>query len=89
MRLAEGFLTHDSNGQQILVAAGAAAESFHGVVRSNRTAAFIVDCLRQETTEKKIAEAMLERYDASEEEITRDVSSILSKLREIGAIHEA
>lgn len=40
MRLKDGFITHESDVKQIMVAAGVAR--FSGMVRSNKTAAFIV-----------------------------------------------
>lgn len=89
MKLKEGFLTHDSDNQQVLIAAGKAADCFHGVARSNKTAAFIVNCLKEEVTEQDIVNAMLEQYDAPKEVIAGDVRRILDVLREIGAIDEA
>ena len=63
MKLKTGFITHMVGKEQMMVAAGPAARSFHGLVRSNETAAFIIDCLKKETTEQAIVEAMLERYE--------------------------
>jgi hypothetical protein len=86
MRLTEGFITHETDGEQIMVSAGAV--SFAGLVRSNRTAAFIVDCLKKDTTREQIIDAMTAKYDASKEVIARDVEAILEKLRSIGALDE-
>ncbi|MDO4318222.1 MAG: PqqD family protein [Lachnospiraceae bacterium] len=86
MKLKEGFITHESAGEQIMVAAGSAG--FAGIVRSNQTAAFIVDCLKNDTTPERIVEAMAETYDAPREVIARDVEAILGKLRGIGALEE-
>lgn len=86
MKLKEGFITHDSGNEQIMVSAG--NTKFNGLVKSNSTAAFIVDCLKSETTEDKIVEKMLEKYDASVEIISADVKKILDKLRSIGALDE-
>ena len=86
MKLKPGFITHTVGNEQMMVAAGPAASSFHGLVRSNETAAFIVDCLKQETTEEAIVEAMLERYEAPREVIARDVHQVVEKLKGIGAV---
>ena len=51
-----------------------------------RTAAFIVDCLKNETTEKEIVDAMCRKYDAPREVLAADVKEILEKLRGINAI---
>ena len=86
MKLKKGFITHMVGKEQMMVAAGPAAKSFHGLVRSNETAAFIVDCLKQETTEAQIVDAMLERYDAPRDVVEKDVHRVLGQLQEIGAV---
>ena len=58
MKLKDGFITHETYGEQIMVSAGNV--KFSGLVRSNRTAAFIVDCLKSETSETEIIEKMSE-----------------------------
>ena len=45
MRLKKGFVTHTTNNEQVLVAADG---SFNGIAKSNPTAAFIVDCLKND-----------------------------------------
>ena len=86
MKLKPGYVTEDIDGVQILVPVG--EDAFCGIVRSNRTAAFIVDCLKEETTPEAIADAMLARYDAPRETVAADVAEILGKLRSIGALAE-
>lgn len=86
MKLKEGFITHKTGGEQILVAAGNV--KFAGLVRSNKTAAFIVDSLKSDTTKAAIVEAMVEKYNAPKEVIERDVETIFEKLRSVGALDE-
>ena len=86
MKLKPGFVTHNVGKEQMMVAAGPAARSFHGLVRSNETAAFIVNCLKKETTEAAIVDAMLEQYEAPRETVERDVRRVVEQLREIGAL---
>ena len=57
MKLKTGFITHTIGKEQMMVATGPAGKDFHGLVRSNETAAFIVDCLKKETTEEEIVAA--------------------------------
>ena len=85
MRLKKEFITQEMGGEQIMVAAGG---SFSGMVRSNRTAAFIVDQLKKETDREKIIEAMLREYDAPRSVIEPDVEKVLGILRSIGALEE-
>ena len=86
MKLKEGFVTHQIQGTQMMVAAGKAAKQFHGLVRSNETAAFIVDCLKRETTEEEIVNRILAEYDVPRETAETDVHHILESLKSIGAI---
>lgn len=86
MKLKEGFITMQSDGEQIMVSVG--DTKFAGLVRSNKTAAFIVDCLKSETTKDAIVEAMAEKYDAPKDILAKDVEGILAKLRSIGALDE-
>ena len=86
MKLKNTFITHESEGEHITVSTGKAA--FNGLIRSNGTAGFIVECLKSDTTEAKIVDKMLEKYDAPREIIAADVAKIVTKLREIGALDE-
>ncbi|MBQ9142743.1 MAG: PqqD family protein [Lachnospiraceae bacterium] len=86
MRLREEFITHETNGEHIMVTAGNAG--FNGLVRSNGTAGFIVECLKTEVTREEIISRMLQKYDAPLEVVTKDVDNILEQLKSIGAIYE-
>jgi len=85
MRLLEDFITHTMDDKQVLVDTSG---NFSGLVRSNKTAAFIVECLKEETTKEQIIEKMLAKYDAPRDVIEKDVDKIIEKLRSIGAINE-
>lgn len=86
MKLKDDFLTHDIDDTQYLVSAG--ADSFKGIVRCNKSAAFIVSCLKEDTTEDKIVDAMCDKYDAPREILAADVKDILNTLRKIDALDE-
>ena len=86
MKLKDNFITQDVEDIQFLVPVG--GEAFQGIVRSNETAAFIVNCLRNETTEEAIAEAMFEEYEAPKDVILADLRKILETLRGINALEE-
>ena len=77
MKLKSGFVTHNVGKTQMMVATGSASTVFRGL---------IVNCLKKETTEQEIVEAMLQEYDAPEELIARDVHSVVEKLQGIGAL---
>ena len=86
MKLNRNYLLHETGGQTILVPAGGA--EFSGVVQGNRTLGAILDQLREDTTEEKIAAALCARFDGPEDAIRRDVRKALEELRRIGALDE-
>lgn len=86
MKIKNGFITHRDGDEQFLVSTG--ETKFSGIVRSNPTAAFIIDCLMQETTPEEIVGKMQEKWDVSHETALRDVEKVLGGLREIDAIEE-
>ena len=80
MKLKSDFITQEIDDTQFLVPVG--AESFSGIVRSNKTAAFIVDCLKEETTEEALVDKMCaDRHAALG-------CLLLDTLRKINAIEE-
>ncbi|MBQ6095897.1 MAG: PqqD family protein [Lachnospiraceae bacterium] len=87
MKLKSCFITQDIDDTQFLVPIS--AEAFSGIVRSNRTAAYIVELLKKETTEEEIVDALYAKYDAPREQIAKDVHEILTTLRGINALEEA
>ena len=79
-------MTYRTGNEMIMVAVG--SNAFGGLIRLNKTAAFIVDCLKNETTEDDISTLMSQKYDAPVEVIKADVSKFVLKLKAIGAIDE-
>ena len=83
MKLKENFVTHTDGGRQVMVDVSA---TFSGLVRSNQTAAEIVELLKSETTEQAIVSELLKKYEVSEAVLQKDVHQILLKLQAIGAV---
>ena len=86
MKLKDDFITQDIEGTQFMVSI--AAKSFRGIVRSNETAAFIVNCLKSNTTKAEIVDNLMSEYDVDRETVETDVDCILEKLRSINALEE-
>ena len=85
MKLKSTFITHNSGDEQLMISAGG---DFNGMVKSNSTAAEIIDYLKNETTKEKIVAAMLEKYEVEREVLEADVEKVIAALRGIGAIDE-
>lgn len=77
MKLKDTFVT------QVMVEADG---GFAGMVRSNATAAFIIDQLKTETTKEAILDAMCKKYDAPRAVMAEDVDMVLANLKKIGAL---
>ena len=88
MILKEGFILHNVGDEHMVVATGEAGKLFNGLVRNNGTANFIFERLLKETSEEQIVEAMLEKYDASREQIASDVKRVINQIREAGFLDE-
>ncbi len=86
MKLNKDFVTHMSNGKQVLVCVD--RNKFSGMVRSNETAAFIIDLLKNEVSEEEIIETMLKEYSVDRETVEKDVTKVLETLRGINALDE-
>jgi len=86
MRLKCDFEVMELNEEKIAVPVGDNASIFQGVVKLNETAAFILNLLKQETSEEAIVEALLSEYDADRETIENDVKEYISKFADMGLI---
>lgn len=86
MKLKDTFVTHQFDDTYVIV--NTEKSPFNGIINGNQTVAFIVECLKEETTTEQIIEKMLEKYDAPVDVITNDVNKIIGKLKGIGAIDE-
>lgn len=86
MKLKNEFITYSMDGQEILVGTG--KSSFKGMVKANSSASFILSCLKEDITEEELVRRMMEKYDAGQDQLEKDVRKILNDLRSIGAIDE-
>lgn len=87
MKLKPEFITHETNGETVLI--DVTGEIFSGMIRCNRTAAFIVKCLSEETAETELEEKMLAEFSgASLSDVKDDISKVLSALRSAGAVDD-
>ena len=86
MKLNPKFLTHETKGEHITVST--TGTQFNGLIRSNPTAAFIIETLKTDTTESELVDKLLAKYDVDRPTAEKDVADIISKLRSIGAVIE-
>jgi len=89
MRLKPDYVVYEANeGEKLAVATGDEIQNFSGLMRANRSASVILDCLAEETTEEAIVDVMAQTFDAPREVLAADVAKVLDTLRSINALEE-
>ena len=86
MKLKEGFVAYNTEDTHILVPTG--NQTFKGLVRSNATAGFIMDLLKEETDKESVIKAIMEKYGIDRELAETDAEKVFSQLRAIDALEE-
>lgn len=86
MKLKDEFVMQTVDDENIMVAVD--SKIFSGLIRSNKTAATIIEQLRADVTRDDIVEKMLSQYDAPRSIIESDVDMVIDNLRKIGALDE-
>ena len=86
MKLKETFVTQQIDDTYVML--DTEKSVFNGIINGNKSAGFIVECLKEEVTKEEIIEKMLNKYDAPVDIITEDVNKIIGTLKKLGAINE-
>ena len=86
MKLKEEFVTILNEEGSITVSVD--TKLFSGMIKGNPTAALVMSCLEQETDIGTIVDAICQEYEADPERVNEDVTKMIERLREIGAIDE-
>ena len=86
MKLKDSFITQVVDDTQVMVSTD--NKLFSGIVRSNKSAAFIVNCLKEDTTIDEIVAKLQEKYDGPEAVTRKDVEMVVHKLDSIGALEK-
>ncbi|MBQ7454892.1 MAG: PqqD family protein [Clostridia bacterium] len=89
MKLKGEWATTKLGDEYAAVSVGeAATDAFHGIIRLNETAGFIVKQLQSETTREALIDALEKEYEGTREQFAAGVDKVLTQLRECGAIEE-
>ncbi|MBR2338364.1 MAG: PqqD family protein [Clostridia bacterium] len=86
MKIKEGFVLRRVMGKAVVIAAGNAGETFHGMIKLNDTAADVWQWLSEGCDIAQIVQKITEKYDVSAEKATADVHTLLDKLRAEGIV---
>ena len=88
MKLNPDFILHGAGKNRVLVPVGAAADTFHGMVRLNETSYFLLDLLRRDTTPEELTQRLMTAYGIDRDRAQTSVDSVLDNLRKIKALEE-
>ena len=86
MKRLDGFVTREIGGKLVAVAVGERTKTFNGMITLNGTAALLWDALEKDQTEDSLVEALMEKFEVSEEKARADVKSFLEKLEKAGLL---
>lgn len=86
MKLLNIFESEEINNEKVMVSLD--SKKFNGLIRANETASYIIDCLKNDISEKEIINNMIDKYCITEERASQGVSSIINQLKELGLIIE-
>lgn len=88
MKLKEGIILQEIDGQNIAIDGSDTEERFHGLVRMNKTAAFVALALENEITMDELVEKMTKKYVVTADEARENAQKVIDKFRECGLLNE-
>lgn len=86
MKLKSHIVTQEIGGQHMLVAAMEKEGDFHGIVKSNETAAFVVEALKEDVTEDEILAKLQTVYEGDEADMRADIQKVIADLSARGLL---
>lgn len=88
MKIKEGYMLRDVAGNQVVVPMGREAADFNGMISLNDTGAFLWKLMERECTRDQLVKAILEEYDATEEQAEQGVDRFVRTVMENGFAEE-
>ena len=88
MKLRDGMIMQEIDDQVVLVDGSESAERFNGVIRLNRTAAYVVRLLEQETSLEAIVRGLMDKYDVDAKNAKSNAEKVIESLKNAGLLEE-
>lgn len=86
MKIKEGFILKDLGGQTVVVAVGNATQTLNGMIKLNDSGVVLWEKLESGATEDELKDALMKKYDISEETAKEDVAAFVNSLKGPGII---
>lgn len=92
MRVNNGYVVKKIAGKYVVIPAGQNVVDYKNMLHINDTAAFIFECMKEDTDREDILAKMIEKYEAETEEdktvLANDLDEFIAAAIEYGAIVE-
>lgn len=82
MKLKSGFMLHCVGDENVVVPVGERTKTFHGMIRLNRSGAFLWENMKDEFTAESLTQALLDRYEVEEAVAAATVNKFLATLEQ-------
>ena len=81
MKIKEGFVIREIAGQSVVIALGAAAKSYNGMIKLNDTAKLIWQGLEKGQDKQTIVDSILEEYEVDRDLVEKDFDTFINALK--------
>ena len=88
MKLKEGVILNEIDGQVMAVDGGSGRERFNGLIRMNKTAGYIAGLLSRDTSLDEIVKAMTEKYEVTEEVARVNAQKVIDAFQNAGVLEK-
>lgn len=82
MKIKSGFMLREVAGSYVVVAVGERSNEFNGMINLNSTGAFLWKRVERGAEREDLLSALLEEYEVSEEQASKDVDRFIAILTE-------
>lgn len=86
MKIKDGVIINEVDGQYIAVDTGADDKRFNGMLRMNKTACFVAKLLEQETNLDAIVKAMTEKYEVTAQAARINAQKVIDTFEDAGLL---
>ncbi|MBP3729646.1 MAG: PqqD family protein [Lachnospiraceae bacterium] len=88
MKLKDQMILSSVGGEPILVSAGTEKDDFHGVIKLNKSGAFLAECLKEGADEEELLRKLKTRFEGDEEQMRKDIRMLLDRFAELNLLEE-
>ncbi len=85
MKIASGYLLRKIAGKNIVISVNDNL-NFNGMITLNETGVFFWNLLQKDITKDELLKNVLEEFDVSSEEASKDIDEFIEKLRSVNIL---